>query len=152
LFYFHFCRTDIWIQGLELARQVLGVLRPKPYSQPYFALVIFQIVSHDYVWGCLDCDPLSYLCLLHSWNDRCTLPCSAFLLVEVESHELFCLDWPGIVYFLSSASWVVRITGMRHHTQLEFPFWLRMLNIFSYIFWPFVLLLRNVCSTHLPIY
>jgi hypothetical protein len=34
-----------------------------------------------------------------------------------------------------------------------FPLWPRMLSISSCIYWPFVfLLLRTVCSVHLPIY
>jgi hypothetical protein len=33
-----------------------------------------------------------------------------------------------------------------------FSLWPRILGISSYIYWPFVLLLRIVCSFHLPIY
>jgi hypothetical protein len=33
-----------------------------------------------------------------------------------------------------------------------FPLWPGMLSISSYVYWPFVLLLRIVCLVHLPIY
>jgi hypothetical protein len=35
---------------------------------------------------------------------------------------------------------------------LVFPLWLKNLNISSFVYWPFVLLLRTVCSIHLFTY
>jgi hypothetical protein len=48
LFFLYFWNTVVWTQSLTLIRQTLPF---EPSSQYFFALVIFQIGSHNFTWA-----------------------------------------------------------------------------------------------------
>jgi hypothetical protein len=73
-------------------------LSPLPFS-----LVIFGIVSPFL--------PRPAWSFLHSWDGSQAPPHSANSLT-------FCPGWPPTGLLSISATWVVRITGMSHHTWL----------------------------------
>jgi hypothetical protein len=67
------------------------------------ALGIFEIGFMPELW--------SYLCFLHSCDDRHVPPCPAFIAWD-EPSQTFCLGWPWTVILPISALQVARITGM----------------------------------------
>jgi hypothetical protein len=110
-----YCDTSI-IALFELRALHLLGRHSATWAMPPFllALVIFQVGSHTFAWSQFGLRS-SHLCLLRSWNDRhATIPS---LLVEMESHYLFCLWWLWTMIFLISASQVTGITCVNHHIQ-----------------------------------
>jgi hypothetical protein len=76
------------------------------------ALVIFQIGSW---FSDSSLKPRSsFLCLLHSWDDRHELH-AQLLLIEMGSHS-FCLGYSWTTIAICT-SWVARITGLRPCTH-----------------------------------
>jgi hypothetical protein len=109
-----FCSTGVWTKGTELARQALYHLSRTP---GFYAFWYFSNRFSHFCLGCPGPWP-SYLCFPCSWDSRHVPLLPAFLLIEMGSWELFYRGWPPTTILPISASWVVRIICVSHHTQL----------------------------------
>jgi hypothetical protein len=101
-----FCGTCIWTQGLHL----------EPLHQPFFFLILIFLL---------------FICAYNAWviSPPCSPPptaplpallCKGFFQDRVS--WTLCPGWPQTMIVLISASWIVRITGVRHQRPGGFFF------------------------------
>jgi hypothetical protein len=115
-FFVCFGSTEVWTQGLVLAKQAFY---HSSHAPTLFTLVIFGIGSHVY-WPR---SQFSYLCFPPKWAGVCHYT-QLFISWDGVSRTLW-TGWPQTSILLISVSWVARTTGIscRHLTLPKDSWW-----------------------------
>jgi hypothetical protein len=101
-----------WGWNSEFYTWKAGTLLLEPYIQTHFTLVNLEIGS------CFLSRPAWTVILLFNascltWDDRHMALCPAFFSMEMGSHNIFYLHWPGTAILQISASHITEMTGSR---------------------------------------